>query len=117
MTKRTYQLFLGIGLGASLIFLFLDYYISIGILTGMLASYISHLFLVWYTTAMLREQSGRGVAFGMFSIVRILTQFLAFFIYLLFPRHVTIYSVLFGLVLLKICIYLDDYLTRRGEVK
>lgn len=117
MTKRTYQLFLGIGLGVSLIALFFNYQITIGVLVGMLASYISHILLVWYTTAMLKEKSGRGVAFGFFSIVRILTQFCAFFIFLLFPSYATIYSVLFGLILLKICIYVDDYLTRRGEVK
>lgn len=115
MTKRTYQLFVAIGIGAAVLCLFFDYRYTIGLLCGMMAAYLSHLLLLWYTSDFLRNQSGSGVSYGFFALLRMIVQCLALLVYFLFPDYVKLLGVLIGLFLLKICIYIDDFLNRRKE--
>lgn len=117
MKKQVVHLTLLSMLILSLLFLIWDYRWSIGIVVGTLTSLLNLLILTWYCTGILKDRSGGGVQFGMFSLVRIAILSIPLAIAGAFPQTMNIFTVALGLLLLRICILIDEFKVRRQEKK
>ena len=114
MNKRVYQMFFSIVLISLIISIFFDYKLAISLSISYVIGLVSHLMTMQYVTQSLERKETNRKRFVLLTIMKIIMYVLGFSFYLLYPNYAIIVSVLFGFTLIPICIYVDNFIDRKG---
>ena len=107
-------MFFSITLISVVISTFFDYRISIALFISYVFGVVSHLMTMQYIKQSLERKETNKKRFTLLTITKTSMYVLGFSFYLLYPNYAIIVSVLFGFVLIPICIYVDNFIDRKG---
>ena len=114
MNKRVYSLFFLIGSLSLIIASFFAIEIGIALLISYGVGMVCHLLMIWHIERSLAEKQINKKRALLVPIIKNLLYVLSFNIFLLYPNYVIIICVIFGLSLIRICIHIDNYISRKG---
>ena len=114
MNRRIYKLFIIISVFSLLFALFFDVVYAIALLVSYSVAIMNNLLTIRFIDQSLNRKRMNRNSFIVTTIVKNLLYFLSFSLFLLYPKYGTIISVVFGLLLIRICIHIDNFISRKG---